>query len=137
MVYNKENLKILIIDDNEIDLELLQAILMRMGFQKIIKSKSAKEAFGLIKENLPDLFFIDIMMPGMAGDEFRGLLKENFSTKDIPVIFISGIISKEEEKNMQGRLKSGDIIVAKPFSKERITEAINESLKKKMRYNGL
>ena len=129
MIYNKENLKILIIDDNEIDLELLEVMLMRLGFQKIIKSKSAEEAIQLIKEYPPDLFFIDIMMPGMAGDEFRGLLKENSATKDIPVIFISGIISKKEEKDIEGRLKSGDIIVAKPFSKERITEAIAESLK--------
>lgn len=129
MVYNKENLKVLIVDDNEIDLELLEAILMRMGFQKIMKSKSSEEAIRLIEDHPPDLFFIDIMMPGMAGDEFRGLLKENAATKDIPVIFISGIISKEEEKYMGGRLKSGDIIVAKPFSIERITEAIAESFK--------
>ena len=130
MVYNKENLKILIVDDNEIDLELLEAILMRIGFQKIIKSKSGEEAIRLVEEYPPDLFFIDIMMPGMAGDEFRGLLKENSATKDIPVIFMSGIISKEEEKAIGGRLSSGDIIVAKPFSKERITKAIAESFKK-------
>ena len=129
MVHNKKNLKILIVDDEENILKLLEAMLMKMGFQKIIKSKSSEEAIRLVEAYSPDLFFVDIMMPGMAGDEFRGLLKDNAATKDIPVIFISGIISKEEEKDMGGRLKSGDIIVAKPFSKERITEAIAESFK--------
>ena len=129
MIDNKEDLEILIIDDNEIDLELLEAFLLRMGFLKIRKSTSAKEAVRLIAENPPDLFFIDILMPGMTGGEFRGLLKQNAVTKDIPVIFISGIISKEEEKDMRGRLKGGDIIVAKPFSSDRIAEAITESLK--------
>ena len=69
------------------------------------------------------------MMPGMAGNEFWEFLKEKSTTKDIPVIFISGIISKEEEKAMGGKLVSGDLIVAKPFSIERITEVIIESLK--------
>ena len=54
---------VLIVDDNEIDLELLEAILMRMGFQKIMKSKSSEEAIRLIEDHPPDLFFIDIMMP--------------------------------------------------------------------------
>ena len=129
MVYNKKNLKILIIDDEENVLKLLEAMLMKMGFEKIIKSKSSEEAIRLTKENPPDLFFIDIMMPGMAGNELRELLKEKSATKDIPVIFISGIISKDEEKVMGGKLVSGDLIVAKPFSIERIAEAITESFK--------
>jgi DNA-binding response OmpR family regulator len=129
MAHNKKNLKILIVDDEENILKLLEAMLMKMGFQKIIKSKSSEEAIRLTKEDPPDLFFIDIMMPGMAGNEFRGLLKEKSATKNIPVIFISGIISKTEEKAMGGKLISGDIIIAKPFSIERIAEAIAESFK--------
>ena len=129
MVYNKNNLKILIIDDEENVLKLLEAMLIEMGFQKIIKAKSSEEAIRLTKEDPPDLFFIDIMMPGMAGNEFRELLKEKSTTKDIPVIFISGIISKTEEKALGGKLVSGDIIVAKPFPMKRIAEAIAESFK--------
>ena len=130
MEYNKETLKILIVDDNEIDLELLEAILMRLGFKNIIKSKSGDEALPLAEKHQPDLFLIDIMMPGMTGGDFRARLKENSRTMDIPVIFISGIISKEEEKEFGGRLASGDFIVAKPFSKDRIAEALDTALGK-------
>jgi two-component system response regulator CssR len=133
MVDHAKNLKILIVDDDENVLDMLEAILMRMGFHKILKSRSCEEAGRLTKEDPPDLFFIDIMLPGMPGDEFRGLLKENSATQDTPVIFISGIISKEEEKDIGGRLAGGDVILAKPFSIERIAEAITESLKKKKR----
>ena len=128
MVSNKENLKIHIIDDDEFELELLESILTRMGFQNIVKSNSSEEAIRLIQDHPPDLFFIDIMMPGMSGDEFRGLLKENPATKDIPVIFISGIISRKEEKEIGGRFASGDLIIAKPFSIERIAQAIVDTL---------
>ncbi len=124
MEFEKESMKILIVDDNEIDLELLEAILMKLGFQNIITSESGKEAIRLAEEHQPDLFFIDINMPGMTGGEFRGLLKQNPATKDIPVIFISGMISKEEEKELGGRFASGDFIIAKPFSGEKIAQVI-------------
>ena len=130
MEYDKETLKILIVDDEEIDLDLLEAILLKLGFENIIKSKSGKEAIKLVDEHQPDLFFIDVMMPGMTGGDFRGLLKDNPATKDSPVIFISGIISKDEEKELGGRLASGDLIIAKPFSKDRIAEAIDAALGK-------
>ena len=124
MEFEKESMKILIVDDNEIDLELLEAILMNLGFKNIITSESGKEAIRLAEEHQPDLFFIDINMPGMTGGEFRGLLKQNPVTKDIPVIFISGMISKEEEKQLGGRFASGDFIIAKPFSREKIAQVI-------------
>jgi len=128
MEINKDTFKILIVDDNEIDLELLEDVLMRMGFENIVTAKSGAEAIQLTEEHSPDLFFIDIMMPGMSGDEFRGLLKERPATRNTPVIYISGIISKEEEEAFRGRLPSGDLIVAKPFSRGKLARAILESL---------
>lgn len=128
MEINKETFKILIVDDNEIDLDLLEDILVRLGFENIIKSASGPEAIRLMETHSPDLFFIDIMMPEMSGDEFRGLLKERPATRNTPVIYISGIISKEEEKAISGRLPSGDLIVAKPFTGGKIARAILESL---------
>jgi len=130
MQFSKENLKIHIIDDNEIDLELLETILKKMGFQNVVTSKSGEEALQSAKESQSHLFFIDIMLPGMSGGEFRELLKEHPATQNAPVIFISGIISKAEEKELGGRLKSGDVIIAKPFSRDRIAEAMATSLKK-------
>ena len=129
-MYANGSLKIFIIDDDEISLELLEALLRKMGYADIVTTSSCKDAFRLIDEHQPDLFFIDIMMPGMPGDQFRGYLKENPATKDVPVIFISGIISKGEEKQIGGQLASGDLIVAKPFSKDRIAQAMADSLGK-------
>jgi len=104
--------------------------LVKLGFQNVIKSYSGQEAVRLAKEHQPDLFLIDINMPKMTGGEFRRLLKENPLTRNIPVIFISGMISKQEEKELGGRFASGDLIIAKPYSKERIAQAIEVALKK-------
>ena len=121
----REEMKILILEDDKLHLNLLEAFLKRMGFKNIIKSESGPEAIRLTKEHQPDLFFIDIIIQGMTGGEFREHLKNDPMTKDTPVVFISGIISKEEEIKLGGRLVSGDLIVAKPFSSQRIAEAID------------
>ena len=130
MEYKKETLKIIIVDDTEIDRDILESILMQLGFQNIIKSGSGKEGLRLVEKYRPDLVFSDIMMPELDGGEFRRLLKENPVTMDIPVIFISSIITKEEEKEYGGRLRGKDLIIAKPFSIGRIAEAIDVTLKK-------
>ena len=129
MEYKKETLKILIVDDCEIDLDILESILMQLGFQKVIKSGSAKEGLRLVKEYRPDLVFTDILMPEVDGGEFRRLLKENIATMDIPVIFISSIITKKDEKKDGGRLVTKDLIVSKPLSIDRIAEVIDVALK--------
>ena len=130
MEYKKETLKILIVDDSKIDLDILESILMQLGFQNIIKSESGKEALRLVGKHQPDLVISDIMMPGLSGGEFRELLKENPDTRDIPVIFISSIITRKEEEERGGRLESGDFLIAKPYSIGRIAEAIDFALRK-------
>ena len=104
MVELKKNLKILIVDDNETDLELLEAILVKIGFEQVFTAKSGPEAFEL--------------------------LKESPATQGIPVIYISGIISKAEESQLGGQLASGDLIVAKPFSVTSIAEVMVTALKR-------
>jgi len=130
MDFDKQGFTVLIVDDDELDLQLLEDILKQMGFQNIVTATSGSEAIRLTEAHTPDLFFIDIMMPEISGDQFRGLLKENPVTRSLPVIYISGIISKEEEKAIAGRLPSGELIVAKPFSRGKIARAILESLGK-------
>jgi len=132
MADNQDKLKILIVDDSKIDLDILESILMQIGFHDIIKSGSGKEALQLAKKHRPDLIISDILMPELDGVRFRGLLKENPITCDIPVIFISSIIDSQEEVSYGGQLKSGDILIAKPYSKDRISEAINIAIKSKI-----
>lgn len=132
MADNKDKLKILIVDDSKIDLDILESILMQIGFQDIIKSVSGKEALQLAKKHRPDLIISDILMPGLDGGIFRGLLKESQITCDIPVIFISSIIDLQEETAYGGQLKSGDVLISKPYSKDRISKAINIAIKRKI-----
>ncbi len=71
----KENLKILIVDDNEKDLKLLELKLIQLGFRNIIKARDGQEALKLALRHLPDLICLDLMMPGLDG----GMVKEQIT----------------------------------------------------------
>ncbi len=120
----KETLKILIVDDSEIDLEILQAQLEGLGFQNIIRCSDSRDANSLARQHRPDLILLDIMMPELTGGEVRELLMENPETREIPVIYISSIIKKKEQKSLES-LSGGPIIIAKPYYAEEISKAIN------------
>jgi CheY-like chemotaxis protein len=125
----KETLKILVVDDSEIDLEILQAQLEGLGFQNIIRCSDSRDANRLARQHRPDLILLDIMMPELTGGEVRELLKENPETREIPVIYISAIIKKKEQTSFEG-FAGGQIIIAKPYYAEEISKAINSALGK-------
>ena len=125
----KETLKILIVDDSEIDLEILQTQLEGLGFHNIIKCSDSRDANRLARQHRPDLILLDIMMPEMDGGEVRERLRENPETREIPVIYISAIITKEEQKSY-GHLLGGETLIAKPYTIEEISKAINFALGK-------
>ena len=128
MTGKKENITILIVDDNETDLQILADILLHLDCQNIVKSTSAVEALRLAEELRPDLDISDIMMPCMDGGQMRECLKENSGTKGIPTIFLTSAITKKEEKTFGGKLVSGDLLLAKPFSVDEISKAIDLAL---------
>ena len=127
MKKQKDKVKILILDDNERDLKLLESMLFQLGFQDVMKSKRGAEALELAKTQHPNLIFLDIIMPGIDGGAVREALKEKAETKNIPTIFLSSIISKEEEKRI-GRLAGGESILAKPYSSEELQKVIDKAL---------
>ena len=123
-------MKILIADDDPSQLELLEALLNSLGYHNVIKSLDAEEAQRWAQKYRPNVCILDIMMPGMTGGQLREALLQHPATKNIPVIFISGIISKKEAKSIGGCLAGGDTIIAKPFTRNEISQAIKLVLEK-------
>ena len=91
------NKTILTVDDEERVLQLINDILSTKGYD-VLTAASGKEAIRKSKKSLPDLIVMDIMMPDIDGAEAVKLLKEDPATKDIPILFLSGIIMKEDRE---------------------------------------
>ncbi len=89
--------KILIVEDNLMNLELATDLLEVAGYV-IIQAGTAEEGIKLARAESPDLILMDISLPGMDGLEATGDLKQNPTTKDIPVIAITAHAMKGDEK---------------------------------------
>lgn len=120
---------ILTVDDEERVLQLINDILSTKGYD-VLTAASGKEAIRKSKKSLPDLIVMDIMMPDIDGAEAVKLLKEDPATKDIPILFLSGIIMKEEGKSDMDINVGGDFYSAlpKPFGAEELLTAVDKLL---------
>src|SRR5258708_2218337 len=86
--------KILVVDDQPINVQLLKRKLEREGMT-VAPSYSGREALDLVKADKPDLILLDVIMPEMDGIEVCQRLQADKETKAIPVIFITARTSKE------------------------------------------
>ncbi len=86
--------RILIVDDEKRNRELIELMLATEGFVLQMAS-SGEEALLLVDQHLPDLILLDIMMPGIDGTEFVSRMKSRMSTKNIPIIMVSALDSRD------------------------------------------
>jgi CheY-like chemotaxis protein len=89
--------KILIVEDNPMNMELATDLLDASGYV-VIQAGTAEEAVGLAGAESPDLILLDISLPGMDGLEATGVLKQGPKTKDIPVIAMTAHAMKGDEE---------------------------------------
>jgi CheY-like chemotaxis protein len=102
---------IILVDDNPANLRIGKNVLAEKF--TVATAPSAAKLFGLLENNRPNLILLDIDMPEMDGYGAISVLKSKPETKDIPVIFLTGIAeSKEEEK---GRTLGAVDYITKPF----------------------
>jgi diguanylate cyclase (GGDEF)-like protein len=86
---------ILIVDDDLINIEILNAVLE--DEYDIIFATNGRQAIELAKKHLPDLVLLDVIMPGMDGYQVCEYLKSDDGTANIPVIFITGLNDMQAE----------------------------------------
>ena len=82
--------KVLIVDDNPVNREILEEYIDSVGFEPIL-AENGQDALTIIKETPPSLVLLDILMPIMDGTELLKILKSDTNLKDIPVVMISAI----------------------------------------------
>ncbi len=120
--------KILIIDDNPVNIELASDLLKLHGFQ-MLQARDAETGIEIAKAEIPDLILMDIQLPGMDGLEATGLLRENAATRNVPIVAITAYVMKgDEEKAM----KAGCIgYLPKPINTRTFLETVKNYLRKK------
>jgi CheY-like chemotaxis protein len=87
--------RILVVDDDEAVLEYLRA---KLGARyELLFSPVSEEVLPVAKKQRPDLILCDIDMPGMDGGDVSAALFADEKTRDIPVLFLSALLSTQTE----------------------------------------
>ncbi len=118
--------KILLVDDNLQNLELIQAYLEGMPVE-ISTAIDGVEAIESIEANPPDLVLLDVMMPRMSGFEVCQKLKSNPDTRDIVVIMVTAL---HEVADYERAVESGtDDFLSKPVNKLELLTRVRSLLR--------
>jgi len=112
--------KILLVDDERDITEALSRTLSRRGYA-CATAASGKEALEKAKSALPDLILLDIVLGDLDGGEVKKALSADKATAGIPIIFLTGLLTPEEE----GALK-GDFYLSKPVALDKLLELIEK-----------
>jgi diguanylate cyclase (GGDEF)-like protein len=118
---SKKEYTILIVDDEKMNVEILGGILSPM--YNLLISRNGARALDLAQNNKPDLILLDVLMPEMTGFEVITALKNSELTDKIPVIFITGLTSTEDEE--KGFFLGAVDYIAKPFNKAIVKARVN------------
>ncbi|NGZ07490.1 MAG: response regulator [Magnetococcales bacterium] len=117
--------ELLIVDDTPANLTLLHQILTKAGF-RVRSASSGALALRTLQVRLPSMILLDIMMPGMDGQEVCRRLKEDAATREVPVIFISAI---SDTHAIAKSFELGGIdYITKPFEPAEVLARVNTHL---------
>jgi len=117
--------EILVVDDDIVTQNMLKTTLANAGYAPF-STPSGREAIKLAQERTPSLIILDILMPDMDGGEVADALRQDPRTKDIPIIFLSVLISEKEEKT--GMRKDVGSFLSKPYNRNKLLNEIRRYL---------
>jgi len=119
---------VLVVDDNQENLELLQAYLEDLDC-RTVPARDGLQALEIIADSAPDLILLDVMMPKMSGFEVCKRIKNDPKTSDIPIIMVTAL---NEFGDIEHGIDSGtDDFISKPVNKLELLTRVKTMLKLK------
>ncbi|MHC1575115.1 MAG: methanogen output domain 1-containing protein [Candidatus Methanogasteraceae archaeon] len=125
--------KILVVDDESMNVDLLEAHLYRD--YDVVTASSGEEVIEKVKTETPALILLDIMMPGMDGYEVSKRLKSNPDTQFIPIILVTAL--SEVSDRIKGSDAGSDEFLTKPVNKEELMSRVKSLLRTKSLHDDL
>ena len=118
--------KILIVDDEPDVLLVLGKRLMSAGYN-VVKAVNGQDGLIKAKAERPDLIILDMMMPGMSGEETAQELNISHETQSIPILFLTALFTKRDEST-RGHAVGGQTFFAKPYDPEELLAEVKRRL---------
>ena len=117
-----ENKTILVIEDNEMNMKLMRAVL-RAGNYRMLEAADAETGLSLAQEHHPDLILMDIQLPGMDGLSATKIIKTDPNLREIPIFALTGFAMESDKAKAMDIGLAGYIV--KPFSVKVLLETLD------------
>lgn len=115
--------KILVVEDNELNMKLFCDLLSAHGYDTI-QTQEGMKALELAREQKPDLILMDIQLPEVSGLEVTKWIKEDEDLRSIPVIAVTAFAMKGDEEKI--RAGGCEAYIAKPISVGQFIETVKK-----------
>ncbi|GMR07853.1 MAG: response regulator [Gammaproteobacteria bacterium] len=122
----EQRARILVTDDDSSIRTYVKELLTRQGYA-VLLAEDGMQCLELARNEQPDLILMDVFMPEMSGSLAAHRLAENVLTKDIPIIFLTSMINKEQEMVVEN-LDGSYVFLSKPIDNEKFLAEINRVL---------
>ena len=117
--------KLLVVDDEPDAVLILAKTLSARGYM-VTTAESGLQAINLAKAEKPDLILLDILMPDMDGTQVAAALQEDETTKNIPVIFLTCLVTKKtQEIGLRYHDAGRYVFMSKPYDLDSLLREIN------------
>jgi len=120
-----DTFKILLVDDTPANLDLLVDYLTRANFEVFV-AENGQSALERLRYLQPDLILLDVLMPGISGFEVCKIVKANFQTRHIPVIFLTA--REETADKVKGFTVGGVDYITKPLVEAEVLARVRTHL---------
>ena len=113
--------KVLIVEDNELNMKLFHDLLDAQGYETL-QTREGLQALALAREHHPDLILMEIQLPEISGLEVTKWLKEDAELASIPVVAVTAFAMKGDEE----RIREGgcEAYISKPISVSHFLDTI-------------
>ncbi|MCW5877759.1 MAG: response regulator transcription factor [Anaerolineales bacterium] len=119
-----QNKRILVVDDEERIVRFIRLNLEQDGFQ-VVEANTGRQALDKLRQSLPDLMLLDVMLPDLDGFEVLRMVRENH---DVPIIMLTA--KTEEDDRVRGLELGADDYVTKPFSPRELVSRVRAVLRR-------
>ena len=126
----KENIKVLVIDDEVDFCYFVQKNLIQNGLFDVIIATNGNDGIELAKNEKPDIILLDLFMPDMPGEDVAAALEENIATADIPILFVTALATNDDIVDSKENKIGNNYILPKPVRTKKLIETIMKILSK-------